>query len=354
MRYALIGCGRIACNHLPSALAVGMEVVALCDINSQAIDALLSGLGLQDLPIERYQDYRKMLDSCNLDMVAIATDSGSHAEIALECLSRGINVLVEKPMALSLSDADSMLQRARKQQVMLSVCQQNRFNDASQKIRSALDAGAFGSVSHISLQVRWARSKPYYEQASWRGTWEKDGGALMNQCIHGLDLMRWFAGGKIDTVWGRLANRCHPYLEVEDLGVGHVVFSNGVIGSFEGTTNVFQKDLEERLMIIGDCGTAALGGEYGQHIETWDFSDPKIQKLGGLKQEEPFSSVYGTSHQRVYEDCKRSIEEHLSPYVSAQEGRDALELVLAIYKSHLEKAPVSLPLSDFSTKDMRL
>nr|WP_319473968.1 Gfo/Idh/MocA family oxidoreductase [uncultured Sphaerochaeta sp.] len=354
MRYALIGCGRIAYNHLPSALAVGMEVVALCDINSQAIDALLSGLELQDLPIERYQDYRKMLDSCNLDMVAIATDSGSHAEIALECLARGINVLVEKPMALSLSDADNMLEMAKKQQVMLSVCQQNRFNDASQIIRSALDVKSFGSLSHISVQVRWARDRSYYQQANWRGTWEKDGGALMNQCIHGLDLMRWFAGGKIDRVYGRLANRYHPYLEVEDLGIGYIEFSNGVIGSFEGTTNVFEKDLEERLMIIGERGTAALGGEYGQHIEAWNFSDSKIQKLGGLRQEEPFSSIYGTSHQRVYEDCKRSIEEHRRPYVSAQDGRDALELVLAIYKSHLDKAPVSLPLTDFSTKDMHL
>ncbi|MGE4453479.1 MAG: Gfo/Idh/MocA family protein [Sphaerochaeta sp.] len=354
MRYALIGCGRIAFNHLPSALALGMDVIALCDIDSQAIDTLLHGLGLQNMPIKRYQDYRKMLDTCNLDMVAIATDSGSHAEIALECLARGINVLVEKPMALSLRDAERMLERAKKQQVMLSVCQQNRFNDASQVVRSALDADAFGSLSHISLQVRWARDASYYRQAPWRGTWEKDGGALMNQCIHGLDLMRWFAGGKIDRVYGRLANRCHPYLEVEDLGIGYVEFSNGVIGSFEGTTNVFQKDLEERLMIIGEHGSAALGGEYGQHIEIWNFSDPKIQKLGGLRGEEPFSSIYGTSHQRVYEDCKRSIEEHHSPYVSAQEGRDALELVLAIYKSHLEKAPVSLPLSDFSTMDMHL
>jgi predicted dehydrogenase len=331
-----------------------MEVVALCDVDSEAIDALLNNLSLQSLPVKRYHDYRKMLDCCELDMVAIATDSGSHAAIALECLSRGVHVLVEKPMALSLSDADSMLEMAKKQQVMLSVCQQNRFNDASQIIRSALDADSFGSLSHISVQVRWARDRSYYQQAPWRGTWEKDGGALMNQCIHGLDLMRWFAGGKIDRVYGRLVNRYHPYLEVEDLGIGYVEFSNGVIGSFEGTTNVFEKDLEERLMIIGETGTATLGGEYGQHVEFWNFSDPRIQGLAGVQKEEPFKSVYGTSHQLVYQDCKQSIELHQMPYVPAQAGRDALELVLAIYKSHLDKAPVSLPLYDFGTKDMQL
>ncbi len=354
MRYALIGCGRIAPNHLPSALACKMEVVALCDRDGVAIDVLLNSLSLENLAVKRFTDYRKMLDSCDLDLVAIATDSGSHAEIALACMARGISVLVEKPMALNLSDADRMIEVAEKQHVMLAVCQQNRFNDATVLVREALHRQAFGKLSHIGVQVRWARERSYYEQGTWRGTWAKDGGALMNQCIHGLDLMRWFGGSKIDRVYGRLANRQHPYLEVEDLGLGWVEFSNGVLGTFEGTTNVYQQNLEERVSIIGQQGTAVLGGECAQDIEIWQFSDPQIQASASSNKAELPLSVYGNSHVRVYEECMRSWEEKRQPAVDGHAGRDALELVLAIYKSHLDNAPVSLPLYDFGTEAMHL
>lgn len=354
MRYVLIGCGRIAHSHLSSALACKMEVVALCDVDPVAIDTLLDSLLLQNLQVKRYTDYRRMLDTCDIDLVAIATDSGSHVAIALECLSRGISVLVEKPMALNLNDADRMIELAAKNKVMLAVCQQNRFNDATKLVRTALDVNAFGTLSHVSVQVRWSRDQSYYGQGSWRGTWAKDGGALMNQCIHGLDLMRWFGGSKIDRVSGRLANRYHPYLEVEDLGIGQVEFSNGVLGTLEGTTNVFKQDIEERLIVIGERGTAALGGEYGQKVELWQFEDPAIQAIGAIEEVQPFSSVYGTSHMRVYEDCMRAWEEKHKPSVDGQAGRDALELVLAVYKSHLDKAPVSLPLYDFGTENMHL
>lgn len=300
-----------------------------------------------------------MLDSCTLDFVAIATDSGSHARIATDCLERGISVLVEKPMALDLNDADSMIELAEKRDVMLAVSQQNRFNDASKLVRAALDSGAFGVLSHVSVQVRWSRDRSYYGQGSWRGTWAKDGGALMNQCIHGLDLMRWFGGSRIERVWGTVANRYHPYLEVEDIGIGQVEFSNGALGTLEGTTNVYQRNLEERLTIIGERGTTVLGGECAQEIEFWRFADapqgPEAgPPLGSGPVAEGRSSVYGTSHLRVYEDCMRAWERHEKPMVDGHAGRDALELVLAVYKSHLDKAPVHLPLYDFGTQKMHL
>lgn len=354
IRYALIGCGRIAPNHLPSALACGMEVVALCDINPQAIDVLLKGLGLSDLPVKRYSDYRQMLACESLDMVAVATDSGSHAGIAKECLSRGIAVLVEKPMALSLADADEMLALSQKHSVLLGVCQQNRFNDASLLVRKALDSGGFGKLSHISVQVRWWRDADYYAQDTWRGTWEKDGGALMNQCIHGLDLMRWFGGTDISSVSATLANRYHPYLEVEDVGIGFVRFAGGAIGSFEGTTNLYKENLEERITLIGENGTVVLGGECAQKIEVWDFSDSAIQALGDKADLTEQSSVYGSSHSRVYTEFAHAFLCGGQPSVDGRCGRDALELVLAAYKSHLVNAPVSLPLYGFDTQVMHL
>lgn len=354
IRYALIGCGRIAPNHLPSALGCGMEIVALCDTNAQAIDALLEGLKLSNLSVRRYSDYRQMLACESLDMVAVATDSGSHAGIAKECLSCGIAVLVEKPMALSLADADEMLALSQKNSVLLGVCQQNRFNDASLLVRKALDSGGFGRLSHVSVQVRWWRDADYYAQDAWRGTWEKDGGALMNQCIHGLDLMRWFGGSHIETVSATLANRYHPYLEVEDVGIGFVRFSDGAIGSFEGTTNLYKENLEERITLIGENGTVVLGGECAQKIEVWDFSDSAIQALGDEADLSEQSSVYGSSHSRVYADFKRAWETGCQPTVDGLCGRNALELVLAAYKSHQDNAPVSLPLYGFGTQAMHL
>ncbi len=354
IRYALIGCGRIAPNHLPSALGCGMEVVALCDTNAQAIDALLEGLGLSDLPVKRYSDYRQMLACESLDMVAVATDSGSHARIAKDCLARNLAVLVEKPMALSLSDADQMIALSRKHKVPLGVCQQNRFNDASLMVRKALDGGGFGNLSHVSVQVRWWRDADYYAQDAWRGTWEKDGGALMNQCIHGLDLMRWFGGSTITTVSATLANRYHPYLEVEDVGIGYVRFAGGAIGSFEGTTNLYKENLEERITLIGENGTVVLGGECAQKIEVWDFSDSAIQALGDEADLSEQSSVYGSSHSRVYADFAHAVLCGGQPTVDGRCGRDALELVLAAYKSHLDGTQVALPLYGFDTRAMHL
>ncbi len=354
MRYALIGCGRIAPQHLPFALESGFDVVALCDLDDGAIDTLLTTTGLTGLQVQRFCDYRQMVEQCAPDVVAVTTDSGSHSEIALHCLGRGISVLVEKPMALSIEDADKMIAVAEEQGVLLGVCQQNRLNDATLLVKEALDRGSFGTLSHVSVEVRWWRDASYYEQAPWRGTWEKDGGALMNQCIHGLDLMRLFAGAEIREVSGLIANRLHPYLEVEDLGVGFVRFADGVVGTFEGTTNLYEKNLEERITLIGEQGTVVLGGEAAQEIEVWHFKDPEAMALLEHFNPAPTDSVYGNSHRRVYHRFKEALESERPLELDGHCGRGALELVLAIYKSHLEGGPVALPLDSFSTRQMHL
>jgi len=354
VRYALIGCGRIAPQHLPFALESGFEVVALCDTQSSAIDSLLAATGLCDLSVQRFTDYTKMLESCALDVVAIATDSGSHSEIALNCLKHGISVLVEKPMALSIEDAEEMIAAAQEQGVLLGVCQQNRLNDSTLLVKDALSRGAFGTLSHVSVQVRWWRDNSYYEQAPWRGTWEKDGGALMNQCIHGLDLMRLFGGEEIRQVSGYIANRNHPSLEVEDVGVGFVRFANGVIGTFEGTTNLYEKNLEERITVIGEKGTVVLSGESAQDVEVWHFADPEVMALLKHFDPPPTDSVYGNSHRRVYHLFKEALEGTRPLALDGRCGKRALELVLAIYQSHREGRTVTLPLTSFSTKEMSL
>ncbi len=191
MRYALIGCGRISTNHIGAALHNQLEIVAVCDVKPGNMDSLLEKHNLNgDMGIKRYTDYRKMLSEVMPELVSIATESGLHGEIAVYCIRMGIHVIIEKPMAMSLGQADQIIRMSEKYHVKVAACHQNRFNLAVQEMRMALEAGRFGKLSHGSVHVRWNRNKEYYSQALWRGTWEQDGGALMNQCIHGIDLLR--------------------------------------------------------------------------------------------------------------------------------------------------------------------
>ena len=203
MKYALIGCGRIAVNHIKAALNNELNIVAVCDILPEKMESLLAKYDLQnDKSITRYADYKEMIEAEKPELVSIATESGIHAEIALYCIKNKINVIIEKPMAMSMEDADKIIEAAKVNNVKVSACHQNRFNVAIQELRKAIEAGRFGKLSHGSIHVRWNRDHGYYDQASWRGTWAQDGGALMNQCIHGIDLLRWMMGDEIEEVYG--------------------------------------------------------------------------------------------------------------------------------------------------------
>ena len=274
MKYALIGCGRIAVNHMKAALNNNLDIVAVCDIDKEKMEAILEKNNLQEnKSIKKYIDYKKMIDEEKPELVSIATESGIHAEIALHCIEHGVNVIIEKPMAMSIEDADKIVELSEKKNVKVSACHQNRFNIAIQELRKAVEADRFGKISHGSIHVRWNRDHGYYDQASWRGTWEQDGGALMNQCIHGIDLLRWMMGDKIDEVFGATRQQFHDYLEAEDVGMAVVKFENGAIGTIEGTTNVYPKNLEETLYIFGENGTVKIGGTSTNNIDVWDFSD---------------------------------------------------------------------------------
>ena len=209
----MIGCGRIATNHVKAVLNNGLEFVAACDLIPDAIENLLAKHGLEKDPsIARYSDYKLMLkEHPEIELVAIATDSGIHAEITLYCIDRGVNVIVEKPMTMSMADAEEVIHRSREKGVKVSVCHQNRFNVAVQEMRKALEEGRFGRISHGSINVRWNRGKQYYDQAPWRGKWASDGGCLFNQCIHGIDLLRWMMGDEVEEVYGVTKQQFHDY-----------------------------------------------------------------------------------------------------------------------------------------------
>lgn len=354
MRYALIGCGRIAVNHIHACIKNNLELCALCDLDLGQIETLINKTDLPDADhVHKYENYQEMIQNEKPELVSIATESGSHADIAFYCIEHGVNVIIEKPIAMKMQDADRIVALSEQYHVKVCACHQNRFNPAVRALRSAVDGGRFGKISHGCIHVRWNRGQSYYDQAKWRGTWQNDGGALMNQCIHGIDLLRWLMGHEIVEVYGQTRQQCHPYLETEDVGLAVVLFKNGAIATIEGTTNVFPKNLEESLYIFGENGTAKIGGTSTNNIDVWKFRDEQAadEELRGLK--EPTSNVYGNGHALLFADMVQAIEQDRSPYIDAAAGRDALELVLAIYKSQKSGMPVRFPLGDFSSEDMK-
>lgn len=354
MKYGLIGCGRIATNHIKAALNNQLEIAAVCDIVPEQMEIVLEKHQLKkDISIKKYTDYQVMLAEIQPTLVSIATESGNHAEIALYCIEHGVNVIIEKPMAMSIKDANEIIRLSQEKHVKVSACHQNRFNIAVQEMRRALESGRFGQLSHGSIHVRWNRNIDYYTQAPWRGTWKQDGGALMNQCIHGIDLLRWTFGGEIDEVYGQTRQQFHNYLEAEDVGMAVIKFKNGAIATIEGTTNVYPKNLEETLYVFGEKGTVKLGGTSTNNIDVWNFFDETEADIKNKGLEEETSNVYGNGHTSLFTDMIDAIQKDREPYVDAYAGKDALELVLAIYKSQKEGIPIKLPLDDFSSVDMK-
>lgn len=352
MKYALIGCGRIAPNHIAAAIQNNLDIVAVCDIHEGHMKLLLSKFELDTSKIKKYTDYKKMIEEESIDLIAIATESGLHAEIALACIAKNIHCIIEKPIAMSMGDAQKICDAAKEHNVVVCANHQNRFNKSIMKIREAINHDRFGKLFHGTAHVRWNRNKGYYNQAPWRGTWAQDGGCLMNQCIHNIDLLRWMMGDDIVEVMAYTDRVNHDYLEAEDLGLAIIKFANGSYGVIEGTTNVYPKNLEETLYIFGEKGTVKAGGKSVNIIEEWNFAD-EMEEVSKVKEEhsEQPESVYGFGHNPLYADVVKAIENNTKPLVDAEAGKRALELVLAIYKSAYEGKPVTFPLVDVASID---
>lgn len=350
MKYALIGCGRISPNHIVAAQKNDLDIVGLCDIDPEALNDKVRKFELQS--VKQYSDYHEMIEDTHPELVTIATESGKHAQIALDCIEAGCNLIIEKPIALSLADADRIIERANEKNVKVSVSHQNRFNRSIQKIRDAVDKGRFGKLMYGTAHIRWCRDWEYYSRAPWRGTWAQDGGALMNQCIHNIDLLRWMMGGEVERVMGMTDRLNHDYIEAEDLGIALVKFKNGAYGIIEGTTDIYPRNLEETLYLFGKKGTVKAGGTSVNRIEEWRFSDELDEPAEVIAQfsENP-PNVYGYGHTPLYKDVIEAIANNRDPYVTARAGRDALELVLGIYISAATGESVSFPVEECSTRD---
>jgi predicted dehydrogenase len=323
----------------------GAILAGVCDPVKARADAMAAKFG-----VPAYYDIDDFVAQKDIDAVAVLTPSGMHAEHAIVCAKAGKHVVVEKPMALRLQDADNMIRACDESGVKLFVVKQNRFNVPVVKAREALDAGRFGRLILGTVRVRWCRDQGYYDQDKWRGTWAYDGGVLTNQASHHVDMLEWFFGDVI-SVHAR-ATTALAKIETEDTAVATLKFRNGALGIIEATTAVRPKDLEGSLSILGETGTVEIAGFAVNKIRHWQFS-PELPSDAEVI--EKFSvnppNVYGFGHQSYYEHVVDCLIHQRAALVDGLEGRKSLELISALYESIETGQEVSL---NFSPRFCRL
>ncbi|MCK1303458.1 Gfo/Idh/MocA family oxidoreductase [Bradyrhizobium sp. 24] len=330
VRFGLLGCGRIAKRHseiLGGGIIEGARLVAVCDSDRARADAIAA-----KFKVAAYAALNEMLARDDIDAVAVLTPSGMHPQHAIACARAGKHVVVEKPMALRLQDADDMIRACDEAGVKLFVVKQNRFNVPIVKAREALDAGRFGKLVLGTVRVRWCRDQAYYNQDAWRGTWAQDGGVLTNQASHHIDMLEWFFGDVV-SVHARSATALVK-IETEDTAVATLKFRNGALGIIEATTAVRPADLEGSLSILGEKGTVEVGGFAMNHIRHWRF----VNELQSDKEViEKFSvnppNVYGFGHQAYYQQVVECLADRGAALVDGLQGRKSLELISALYES---------------------
>ncbi|HYF79050.1 MAG TPA: Gfo/Idh/MocA family oxidoreductase [Symbiobacteriaceae bacterium] len=336
--FAVIGCGRIAPNHGQAIAALEDAVlVAAADVIKERAVVYTDRFGG-----EPYMSYKEMLERPDIDVVCICTPSGMHAEIGIAAAKSGKHVLVEKPMALSLRDADALIAACNEYGVKLGVVHQNRFNPVIVRLRQALEAGRFGQLNMGTAVLRWNRDQNYYAQAPWRGTWAQDGGCLMNQTIHCIDLLQWMMG-PAESVYANTATRMRE-IEAEDNAAAVLRFKNGALGMIESSVTIYPMNLEETLNIFGATGSVVIGGVAVNRIEAWRFADGTDSEESILtEQQADPASVYGHGHRPLIADFIEAIRDGREPAVAGPEGRKALEIILGIYKSTRTGQPVRFP-----------
>ncbi len=339
LKFALLGCGRIAQRHselLGHKQIQNAELVAVCDV----VKSKAKKIGEQ-FNVPYFTDMHEMLKSVDVDVVSVLTESGRHAMHVIEIAKYKKHIIVEKPMALTLEDADAMIQACDDAGTKLFVVKQNRFNVPVIKTREALEQGRFGKIFLGTVRVRWCRPQAYYDQDSWRGTWELDGGVLTNQASHHVDLLEWMMGD-VESVHA-MSTKALADIEAEDTAIVNLRFKSGALGVIEATTAVRPKDLEGSLSILGEKGTVEIAGFAVNKMKIWNFTE---SIAGDEEVMDKYSvnppNVYGFGHQAYYEHVVDSIINNKKHLVDGLVGRKSLELINAIYESIETKKEVFL------------
>jgi UDP-N-acetyl-2-amino-2-deoxyglucuronate dehydrogenase len=325
--FGIIGCGHIANKHAEQIEQIeNARLAAVCDKIPEAMKPFV-----EKYNTKAYKDLDDMLTNEQIDVVCICTPSGLHAPLTIQAANAKKHIIVEKPIALTLEDADVMIKTCEENGVKLSVVHPNRFRPAVMELRKVMDQGMFGKLSHANATVRWNRNQAYYDQAPWRGTKSQDGGVLMNQAIHNLDLLTWFMGD-IDEVFSMDATRLRN-IEAEDVSIGVVRFKNGTLGVVEAATTIYPTNFEESLSIFGEHGTVKIGGNTANYIKHWEIdwmNSEETQELINKIEKDPFGRP---GHHWIIEDMIDAVENDRDPVITGEEGKKALQLVLALYQS---------------------
>lgn len=347
LNFALVGCGRIARRHselLGHKQIEGAHLVAVCDI----VEAKAAAIG-QRFGVPFFNDMNEMMSNCDVDVVVVLTESGNHAKHVIELAKYGKAIVVEKPMALTLNDADAMIAACEASSSQLFVVKQNRFNVPVVKLREALGEGRFGKLIMGTVRVRWCRDQAYYDQDAWRGTWAMDGGVLTNQASHHVDLLEWMMG-EVKSVFAKSTTALVD-IEAEDTAVVLLSFKNGALGLIEATTAARPKDLEGSISMLGATGTVEIGGFAVNKLKTWNFADGRQEEEGFM---EKYSvnppNVYGFGHQMYYEHVVDCLMNGASQNVDGREGRKSIQLINAIYESVETGKEVFLPVNPVHSK----
>lgn len=338
IRVALVGCGRISRNHFEAmAKLPDLQLVAVCDSEAERARAAGEAHG-----VPWFASYETMLAEVASDAVVIATPSGLHPQQGILAARAGRHVITEKPMAITLASADALVQACDDQGVRLFVVKQNRLNPPIQLLKRAIDAGRFGRIFLANCTVRWTRPQEYYDQAPWRGTWEFDGGAFMNQASHYVDLIQWLVG-PVESVVAKTATLARR-IEAEDTGAAVLRFRSGALGVIEVTMLTYPRNLEGSITILGEKGTVKIGGTAVNRVEHWSFADyDDDDKLVEQSNTNP-PTVYGFGHEAYYRNVIAVLRGEARPDTDGRAGRKSLELILGIYESARTGRDVPLPL----------
>ena len=342
LRFALVGCGRIAANHMDSLArhAERAELVAVCDSDPAALAAAVTRTGAQGFA--QYAQLLAQAGSLGVDCVVLATPSGLHARQVTEAAQAGLHVMTEKPMATRWADGLAMVRACDEARVRLFVVKQNRRNRTLLLLRQAIQAGRFGRIYMVTVNVFWSRPQSYYDSAAWRGTWEFDGGAFMNQASHYIDLLDWMVG-PVESVMAYTGTLARD-IEVEDTGVAALRWRSGAMGSVNVTMLTHPKNLEGSITILGEHGSVRVGGVAVNKIEHWAFAQPHEMDAGLDDASYQTTSVYGFGHPLYYDNVIRTLRGECEPETDGREGLKTLELLIAMYLSARDGKRVNLPL----------
>ena len=339
LKLGVVGCGRISKNHFGSILQYpeDLELAAVCDIDSYALKQVAA-----EYNVEGYTDLKDMLATETLDMVVLCTPSGLHPAQAVLAAGHGVHVVSEKPMATRYKDGLRMVQACDEAGVRLFVVKQNRRNATLQLLKRAIDEKRFGGIKMVHLNVFWTRPQDYYDHGQgWRGTWEFDGGAFMNQASHYVDLVEWLIG-PVDRVQAMMSTTRD--IESEDTGVVNIKWRNGALGSMAVTMLTYPKNLEGSITILGETGSARVGGVAVNEIQTWDFADKRDYDAEVKSANYETTSVYGFGHSLYYKNIIDVMRGNAEPETDGREGLKSLEFLTAAYMAARDGSSVGLPL----------